>query len=135
MDHPEDQRGMSLMRSSIASSMPIRREIGAVGADRRSARQEGARQAQAAQPWSQGRRGQIKNIRSIRKRPAEVLDREIRGHWEGDDIRERAYNTSSIGALEGTQRALRHSRQDLECPMRRSCLGGLQHASRSHSQA
>jgi IS30 family transposase len=134
MDHPEDQRGMSLMRSSIASSMPIRREIGAVGADRRSARQEGARQAQAAQPWSQGRRGQIKNIRSIRRRPAEVLDREIRGHWEGDDIKERAYSANSIGAL--VERNVRFViLQDLECPMRRSCLGGLQHASRSHSQA
>lgn len=44
------------------------------------------------------RRGPLRNMRSIRERPAEAQDREIPGHWERDFIEE-AYNGSAIGTL------------------------------------
>ncbi len=51
-------------------------------------------------PRSQGqdRRGQLRNMRSIRERPVEAQDREIPGHWEGDFIKG-AFNGSAIGTL------------------------------------
>lgn len=51
-------------------------------------------------PRSQGvdRRGQIPDMVSIHQRPAEVEERIIPGHWEGDLIKG-AYNRSSIGTL------------------------------------
>ena len=51
-------------------------------------------------PRSRGkdRRGGLRNMRSIRERPAEAQAREIPGHWEGDLIKG-AYNGSAIGTL------------------------------------
>jgi len=44
------------------------------------------------------RRGRLRNMRSIRERPAEAQSREIPGHWEGDLIKG-AFNGSAIGTL------------------------------------
>ena len=44
------------------------------------------------------RRGQIPNIVSIHDRPAEIAERLVPGHWEGDTIKGR-YNRSAVGTL------------------------------------
>ena len=51
-------------------------------------------------PRSRGkdRRGGLRNMRSIRERPAKAQAREIPGHWEGDLIKG-VYNGSAIGTL------------------------------------
>lgn len=51
-------------------------------------------------PRSRGedRRGQIPDMISIEERPAEVADRSVPGHWEGDLILGR-YNRTSLGTL------------------------------------
>ena len=47
---------------------------------------------------SQDRRGQIVDITSLHRRPPEVEDRLIPGHWEGDLIKG-AFNRSAVGTL------------------------------------
>ncbi len=44
------------------------------------------------------RRGQIPNIVSIHDRPAEIAEKLVPGHWEGDTIKGR-YNRSAVGTL------------------------------------
>lgn len=44
------------------------------------------------------RRGQIPNMISIHQRPAEIEERLIPGHWEGDTIKSK-YNRSAVGTL------------------------------------
>jgi len=44
------------------------------------------------------RRGQIPGIASIHDRPAEIAERLVPGHWEGDTIKGR-YNRSAVGTL------------------------------------
>ena len=55
---------------------------------------------QTRKPRSRGtdRRGQIADMQSIHIRPAEIEDRLIPGHWEGDLIKG-AGNRSSVGTL------------------------------------
>jgi transposase, IS30 family len=55
---------------------------------------------QTRKPRSRGvdRRGQIADMQSIHVRPAEIEDRLIPGHWEGDLIKG-AGNRSSVGTL------------------------------------
>lgn len=58
------------------------------------------------------RRGQIPNMASIHDRPAEVEDRPVPGHWEGDLIKG-ARNQSAIGTLvERQSRYLLMARMD-----------------------
>jgi IS30 family transposase len=44
------------------------------------------------------RRGQIPNMISIHERPAEIEERLVPGHWEGDTIKGK-YNRSAVGTL------------------------------------
>jgi len=44
------------------------------------------------------RRGQIPNMISIHQRPAEIEERLVPGHWEGDTIKGK-YNRSAVGTL------------------------------------
>jgi IS30 family transposase len=55
---------------------------------------------QKRRPRSRGkdRRGGIRNMRSIRERPAEAEGREVLGHWEGDLIKG-VFNGNAIGTL------------------------------------
>lgn len=55
---------------------------------------------QKRKPRARGcdRRGQIPNMVSIHERPAEIEERLIPGHWEGDTIKGR-YNRSAVGTL------------------------------------
>ena len=55
---------------------------------------------QKRRPRSRGRdrRGQIANMISIHDRPAEIEERLIPGHWEGDTIKGK-YNRSAVGTL------------------------------------
>ena len=55
---------------------------------------------QKRRPRARGkdRRGQIPNMISIAERPAEIEDRLIPGHWEGDTIKGK-YNRSAVGTL------------------------------------
>lgn len=52
------------------------------------------------------RRGQITDMRTIAERPAEVENREIPGHWEGDLIKGKA-NGPAIGTV--VERTTRHA--------------------------
>jgi IS30 family transposase len=55
---------------------------------------------QKRRPRARGhdRRGQIPNMTPIHERPAEIEERLIPGHWEGDTIKGR-YNRSAVGTL------------------------------------
>lgn len=55
---------------------------------------------QKRKPRARGhdRRGQIPNMVSIHERPAEIEERLIPGHWEGDTIKGK-YNRSAVGTL------------------------------------
>lgn len=69
---------------------------------------------QNRRPRSRGtdRRGQIPNMVSIHERPAEVEERQVPGHWEGDLIRG-SRNQSAIGTLvERQSRYLLMARMD-----------------------
>jgi IS30 family transposase len=69
--------------------------------ERKAALIEALRQGpQKRRPRSRGkdRRGSLRNMRSIRERPAEAEGREVPGHWEGDLIKG-AFNGSAIGTL------------------------------------
>ena len=69
---------------------------------------------QSRRPRSRGtdRRGQIPNMVSIHERPAEIEERQVPGHWEGDLIKG-ARNQSAIGTLvERQSRYLLMARMD-----------------------
>jgi IS30 family transposase len=60
----------------------------------------------------QDRRGGLKNMTAIHDRPAEVANREVPGHWEGDLIKG-AGNRSAVGTLvERTSRYVVLARMD-----------------------
>lgn len=68
----------------------------------------------ARRPRSRGqdRRGGLRHMTSIHDRPAEVADREVPGHWEGDLIKG-AGNRSAVGTLvERTSRYVVLARMD-----------------------
>jgi len=65
----------------------------------------------------QDRRGGLKNMTSIHDRPAEVADRLVPGHWEGDLIKG-AGNRSAVGTLvERTSRYVVLARMDGHPPV------------------
>lgn len=57
-----------------------------------------SRQKRRPRTRGKDRRGQIANMISIHDRPAEIEERLIPGHWEGDTIKGK-YNRSAVGTL------------------------------------